>query len=243
LWELPFGKGKRVAAHAGSVANAIIGGWQLTGVGRWTSGFPFSVDVGQNWPTDWQYTGLAQLVGSKPKTGVYRQANGSVTIFPDPAAAQAQFIIPYPGSGASRNVLRGQGYAGLDLGLSKRWNFFERQSLQFTWQTFKAKPGSLQRAGSGISSHLNRAVAASVRHLFQSPDPASRHAVRLAVRVLTQNRGNTGMRQNSCLRDAVDRAYPDKYNTRGAIKYARDLGSAKSRATTLELRPLTPTKR
>ena len=40
------------------------------------------------------------------------------------------------------------------------------------------------------------------------------------------------------LRDAVDRAYLDKYTTRGEIKYARDLRSAKSRATTLELRPL-----
>ena len=39
-------------------------------------------------------------------------------------------------------------------------------------------------------------------------------------------------------RDAVDRAYLDKYNTLGAIKYARDLGSRKSRATTLELKPL-----
>lgn len=45
------------------------------------------------------------------------------------------------------------------------------------------------------------------------------------------------------LRDAVDRAYLDKYNTLGAIKYARDLGSAKSRATTLELLPLAPTRR
>jgi hypothetical protein len=29
------------------------------------------------------------------------------------------------------------------------------------------------------------------------------------------------------VRDAVDRAYLDKYSTPGAIKYARDLGSAK----------------
>lgn len=39
------------------------------------------------------------------------------------------------------------------------------------------------------------------------------------------------------LRDAVDQAYLDKYRTPGALKYARDLGSPKSRATTLELRP------
>ncbi len=39
------------------------------------------------------------------------------------------------------------------------------------------------------------------------------------------------------LRDEVDRAYLDKYNSAGAIKYARDLASTASRATTLELRP------
>jgi hypothetical protein len=39
------------------------------------------------------------------------------------------------------------------------------------------------------------------------------------------------------LKDAVSRAYLAKYNTRGSIKYARDLGSAKSRATTTELVP------
>lgn len=39
------------------------------------------------------------------------------------------------------------------------------------------------------------------------------------------------------LKKAVDRAYLQKYNSPGAIKYARDLGSAKSRATTTELVP------
>ena len=41
------------------------------------------------------------------------------------------------------------------------------------------------------------------------------------------------------LRDAVDRAYLEKYATPGALKYAKDLGSPKSRATTIELRPAT----
>jgi hypothetical protein len=39
------------------------------------------------------------------------------------------------------------------------------------------------------------------------------------------------------LNDAIDRAYKEKYNTPGSIKYARDLGRAKSRATTTELVP------
>lgn len=39
------------------------------------------------------------------------------------------------------------------------------------------------------------------------------------------------------LRDAVSRAYRDKYATPGSVKYARDLGRPKSRATTTELLP------
>jgi hypothetical protein len=39
------------------------------------------------------------------------------------------------------------------------------------------------------------------------------------------------------LRALVDQAYLEKYNTPGSIKYARDLGRAKSRATTTELVP------
>ena len=39
------------------------------------------------------------------------------------------------------------------------------------------------------------------------------------------------------LKDAVSRAYLEKYHTPGALKYARDLGRAKSRATTTELVP------
>lgn len=39
------------------------------------------------------------------------------------------------------------------------------------------------------------------------------------------------------LKAAIDLAYLEKYNTPGSIKYARDLGRAKSRGTTTELVP------
>ena len=42
------------------------------------------------------------------------------------------------------------------------------------------------------------------------------------------------------LKDAVDRAYLQKYDSPGSIRFARDLGSEKSRATTIELVPLPP---
>lgn len=40
------------------------------------------------------------------------------------------------------------------------------------------------------------------------------------------------------VKKAVNLAYLAKYNTPGSIKYARDLGRAKSRATTTELVPV-----
>jgi len=39
------------------------------------------------------------------------------------------------------------------------------------------------------------------------------------------------------LKDAIDRAYLAKYHTPGSLRFARDLGRAKSRATTTELVP------
>ncbi|MCI0612871.1 DUF2255 family protein [bacterium] len=39
------------------------------------------------------------------------------------------------------------------------------------------------------------------------------------------------------LKDEIDQAYLKKYNTKGWIKYAQDLGREKSRATTTELVP------
>lgn len=45
------------------------------------------------------------------------------------------------------------------------------------------------------------------------------------------------------LKDAVSQAYLEKYHTPGALKFARDLGGAKSRGTTTELVPASPRSR
>jgi carboxypeptidase family protein len=135
--ELPFGPGKRFARSASPVAGAFIGGWQLSGLARWTTGFPFSVDNTSYWPTDWDFEGLAQI-SARPKTGAFKQGDGTVSMFANPAAAINDFYHPFPGQGnGSRNVLRGDGYAGWDMALSKRWKMpFEGHILQFRWEVF-----------------------------------------------------------------------------------------------------------
>jgi hypothetical protein len=62
-----------------------------------------------------------------------------------------------------------------------------------------------------------------------------RGAIQIAGREIAVRAVHT---RSERLKDAVNRAYLEKYNTPGSIKYARDLGRAKSRATTTELVPL-----
>jgi hypothetical protein len=133
--DLPIGKGRAIAHDAHGIVQGIIGDWQLTGVARRTSGFPFSVDGGQRWPTDWFLTAVAQMI-ARPRTGVFKR-NGSVSAFADPAAAQQDFTLPLPGGVGSRNILRGDGFASWDMSLGKRWKLpKETHSLQFRWEVF-----------------------------------------------------------------------------------------------------------
>ncbi|HWY21179.1 MAG TPA: carboxypeptidase regulatory-like domain-containing protein [Candidatus Acidoferrum sp.] len=134
--DLPFGKGRAIASNATGVLDAFIGNWQFSGIARWTSGFPFSVDGGQRWPTDWFLTAVTQMT-TRPKTGTFK-GNGTVNVFADPVSAQQDFTSPLPGQVGSRNILRGDGYAGLDMSLAKSWKmpYNEAHRVQFRWEVF-----------------------------------------------------------------------------------------------------------
>jgi hypothetical protein len=139
--ELPFGNGRWVGREAHGVKDAIIGGWQLSGLARWTSGFPVGVSNGQQWPTNWELSGFATESSPVTTHGAVKTASGAVNLFGDATAAGnalAAFQPDFPGQVGNRNNLRGEGFAGLDLGLSKRWRIREGQSLQFRWDVFNA---------------------------------------------------------------------------------------------------------
>ena len=157
--ELPIGRGQALAGSAHGVLDAVIGGWQTSGVARWTSGFPFSIDGGQRWPTDWFLTGVAQMT-AKPRIGTYKRA-GRVDLFADPATAQQDFTLPLPGGVGSRNVLRGNGYADLDMSLYKRWKmpYRESHSVQFRWDVFNVPNLTRFNAQSVGSSALLTSLA------------------------------------------------------------------------------------
>ena len=141
--ELPFGKGRWLGRDSRGVVDALIGGWQLSGLARWTSGFPIGVGNGAEWPTNWELGGFATTLGQSPRTHTSKNPDGSVNLFgtPDAAATALNSFGPdLPGDVGNRNSLRGDGFAGLDLGLSKRWKmpYAEGHSVQFRWEVFNA---------------------------------------------------------------------------------------------------------
>ncbi|HEX6503115.1 MAG TPA: carboxypeptidase-like regulatory domain-containing protein [Terriglobales bacterium] len=157
--ELPFGRGKKFAGNATGATDALIGGWQLSGIVRWTSGFPFTVDNGNYWPTDWDEQGIATMI-ARPQTGAYKQPDGTVSVFPNPSAALNDFIHPFPGQSGSRNVVRGDGFAGLDMALSKRWKMpWENHSLQFRWEVFNVTNLVRFNALSGLGTQACACIA------------------------------------------------------------------------------------
>jgi hypothetical protein len=136
IWQLPVGRGQWIARDSNRFLNALLGGWQLSGLFRVTSGFPVNVDNLFSWPTNFQNEGQANLVGPV-KTGAFVNT-GTPNIFANGPAAISSFAYPYAGQVGQRDVIRGDGYFNIDMGLAKRWQmpWNEKHSVQFRWEVF-----------------------------------------------------------------------------------------------------------
>ena len=147
IWDLPFGHGRHWGGGTNSFVNAVFGGWTVSGLYRWTSGFPFSVLAGNGWATNFELEGTSVVVGPKLKTGVFRDQDGDPNVFQNPttitcacfagaAAGPVNFRATYAGEAGQRNNFRGPGYFGIDGGLAKTWNFSENKLVKFSWEVF-----------------------------------------------------------------------------------------------------------
>ncbi len=137
VYALPFGKGQMFAGSAGSFLNALIGGWHFSGVLRFTTGFPITVDNGFTWATNWNIEGDAEPNGPAPATiNGYISSLGNPYIFADPSAAQTAYRPEWPGESGVRNTVIGAGLFNIDTGLAKDFAIGERAKAEFSWQTF-----------------------------------------------------------------------------------------------------------
>jgi hypothetical protein len=135
--EVPIGRGRWLGSDMPHWANGVLGGWQLSGIWRWTSGLPTSIGNGFQFPTNWEFTGFATAIAPIPGVQTTRRPDGP-NIFADPAAAFQSFHTTLPGQVGNRNILRGDGYFSIDLGLAKSWSmpYNEKHKLQFRAEVF-----------------------------------------------------------------------------------------------------------
>ena len=143
VYRLPFGRGQMLAGNAGSALNAIIGGWNVSGIFRWTSGFPITVNNGFTWATNWNIEGDAMPNGPAPEASNPKHAfvNGvdiGPDIFAKPAVAEAAFRPEWPGESGVRNTVIGDGMFNIDTGVSKDFSLGEQRRIEFSWQAFNA---------------------------------------------------------------------------------------------------------
>ena len=138
---LPFGRGARFGSGSGHLVDALIGGWQLSGLARWTSGLPFSIQDGVGWTTNWDFR--SNMVQTGPiKMHRHLNSNGAPTAFADPAGLQTAIPSgmpwrqPYAGEAGSRNNFRGDGYFGTDGSLAKTWHLWKENQVRFAWDVF-----------------------------------------------------------------------------------------------------------
>ena len=153
LYELPVGRGKKVASSAPGWANQIIGGWSFTGIFAYQSGEPYSITSG-SLTANGAHVSFAQVRGPLDKghvqfvSGVEGPAMYNVgQLITNPAdpnfncvnvtGTQTFFCIPPPGqNGNGRNIVQGPNFWNLDSGLLKDFGITERFKLQFRAEVF-----------------------------------------------------------------------------------------------------------
>ncbi len=135
VYQLPFGQGKPFFGNTGRLANAFLGGWTLTGIYRWNTGFPIGQPFDDSrWATNWnvQSNGVALTqIQSSPDT-----RSDNPNIFSDPIAAYRSYRNPLPGEAGDRNILREPNYITFDAGLQKDIRITEGSKLNLRVEAF-----------------------------------------------------------------------------------------------------------
>jgi hypothetical protein len=161
IYSLPFGKGKPLASHLKSWMDDLIGGWQLSGFMRFTSGPPITIvdprGTLNRAARSSRQTPDASITGDQLRAlaGHFENANGIYFINPsvvNPAtgrAAEGYGSTPFPGQvffnaapgttgTLGRAIMDGPRYFNIDASLIKSIHFTERMLLQLRIDAFNA---------------------------------------------------------------------------------------------------------
>ena len=128
LWEIPGRFDNRLA-------NAFVGGWNLTSIITLQSGFPFTVASGVDNARSGTGGQRADLVGD-PILPDNRSRGEEVAMWLNRTAFAPNVLGTFGNQG--RNMWRGPGYATVDLGIHKNFQAAEALRIQFRFEVFNA---------------------------------------------------------------------------------------------------------
>ena len=145
LWEIPVGRGKFFAGEAPGWLDAIIGGWQVSGIFAARSGLPFSL-AAVAWPRTFIFdsaNGVPPVISGNAdalRASIHDAPDGTIQFFADPEAARAATRYPRHGEAGNRNVLRSTPFWNLDTLVTKNFRlpWSETQRLQIRWEAYNA---------------------------------------------------------------------------------------------------------
>jgi hypothetical protein len=133
IYELPIGKGKVLGSNLSKPVDAIVGGWQVSGISTFKQGFPLSIAPANN--TLGQYGG-----NRRPDiTGDVHVAHPTIDRWFNVAAFNDP-VDPFAFGNSARYIstLRAPGYQNWDLSIQKYWRFAEIARLQFRAEMYNA---------------------------------------------------------------------------------------------------------
>ncbi len=165
IYAIPVGRGHLIGRNMNRIADAVAGGWQMSGIFRWNTGLPASTPIDDaRWATNFQVQSTGVL--TKPIEPCVTK-NPPKFFGCDPKGAYQSFRNPYPGESGMRNVFRLPGYVGLDMGLNKSIALGkdETRRLELRWEVFNVT--NTQRMGARDTSRSGWGIAAdpAVRNL------------------------------------------------------------------------------
>ena len=135
-YSLPFGRKQAFVSSAPRWLDEAIGGWQLSSIINQHSGYAYSL-VSNAFVAGYANDAPPILVGNPAdlRANVHKDpSTGVVSIFSNPAQAQADFIGPVGFNIGSRNNLRGPGYFNMDAGLAKMFSILPDRGLNLQFR-------------------------------------------------------------------------------------------------------------
>ncbi|MGH9659867.1 MAG: TonB-dependent receptor domain-containing protein, partial [Bryobacteraceae bacterium] len=133
VWEIPYGRGRRFGSGSAPLVNAVLGGWQASGILVLRTGTPLSVGIqGDNLNTGGGY----QQVPNRLREPNLPRGERTRSRFFDTGAFERPAL--YQIGNAGRNILIGPGNRNLDLSIAKQFPLAEKKHLQFRAEFFNA---------------------------------------------------------------------------------------------------------